>query len=270
MSDPIPDFTVQQVQPILSVREVSAALHHYTLILGFKDPWTWGTPPTHGGASLGRASLQFTLNSSHHPDAAGTHFFFVRNINALHALHSARGANIVSPLETKPWFMREYTVRDIDGHLLRFAENLPAHTARKRPARDDIAIADAAPTVAEYTRLINAVGWARYTDLSRAAEILAAARFIAVARDAEKVIATGIVLGDGASFFYLKDIMVDPAYQHQGIGQRLVAHLMARIKSSGASSALVGLFTGKDHAPFYEPFGFAGPDRGLYGMTLRL
>ena len=34
----------------------------------------------------------------------------------------ARGAQVVSPLESEPWGMKEFSVRTPDGHRIRFGE----------------------------------------------------------------------------------------------------------------------------------------------------
>jgi hypothetical protein len=44
---------------------------------------------------------------------------------------------------------------------------------------------------------------------------------------------------------------------------------MGWIEREAPSGAFVCLFTGKGLGPFYERFGFRGPDQGLYGMSQR-
>ena len=45
----------------------------------------------------------------------------MRNVQATYALQQERGAEIVAPLEPKPWGVSEYVVRDLNGYRLRFA-----------------------------------------------------------------------------------------------------------------------------------------------------
>jgi uncharacterized glyoxalase superfamily protein PhnB len=43
------------------------------------------------------------------------------SITGMHsALRLAGGANIVEPLEKKPWGLRQFTVKDLDGNLFYF------------------------------------------------------------------------------------------------------------------------------------------------------
>ena len=78
-----------------------------------------------------------------------------------------------------------------------------------------------------------------------------------------------MVLGDGATFAYLKDIIVRPEWQGRGIGTRIVEALLAILRRPSPDGMLVTLFTGQHLADFYERFGFSGPER-LYGMSLTI
>jgi GNAT superfamily N-acetyltransferase len=78
-----------------------------------------------------------------------------------------------------------------------------------------------------------------------------------------------MVLGDGTTFAYLKDVVVHPEYQARGIGTRIVEALLAILRRPGPSGMLVTLFTGAHLAEFYERFGFSGPEK-LYGMSLMI
>jgi GNAT superfamily N-acetyltransferase len=78
-----------------------------------------------------------------------------------------------------------------------------------------------------------------------------------------------MVLGDGATFAYLKDIIVHPDWQGRGIGTRIVEALLAVLRRPDFEGMLVTLFTGQHLAEFYERFGFSGPET-LYGMSLKI
>ena len=166
-------------------------------------------------------------------------------------------------------------MRDLNGHYLRFGQRGSdrSATAGRGPA-NDVAIVERLPTPDEYLGLVRAVGWARgdqadgdQTD--RAARALAGARFGVVAVDGGRTIGSGMVLGDGATLAYLKDIMVRPEWQGRGIGTRIVDALLAVLRRSEHDGMLVTLFTGQHLADFYEPFGFSGPEK-LYGMSLAI
>ena len=102
-----------------------------------------------------------------------------------------------------------------------------------------------------------------------AEKVLAGARFGVVAIEGDRVVGAGLVLGDGVTFAYLKDIAVLPDWQGRGVGSRIVQALRAMIRRTAPDGMLVTLFTGQDRAEFYEKFGFRGPEAGLYGITLQ-
>jgi GNAT superfamily N-acetyltransferase len=263
--------SLRSSEPIFPVADVVATVRYYREVLGFQEGWTWGQPPDFGGVRWGKVGAMFALQSGPEAPAGGQwHSFFVEGIDALHDVHRRNGATICSPLEMKPWGLREYTVRDLNGHFLRFGQRGSdrSATAGRGPATG-VAIVERLPTPEELQGLFRAVAWAREERTDRAAQALAGARFGAVAVQGERVVGSGMVLGDGASFAYLKDIIVHPEWQGRGIGTRIVEALMTMLRRPGPDRMLVTLFTGQHLAEFYERFGFAGPER-LYGMSLTI
>ena len=260
-------FLIRNSEPIFPVADVVATVGYYRDVLGFQEGWTWGQPPDFGGVRWGKVGAMFALQSGPEAPAGGKwHSFFVEGIDALQDFHRRNGATIRSPLEMKPWGLREYTVRDLNGHYLRFGQRGSDRSATAgRGSATGVAIVERLPTPEELQGLFRAVGWARDERTDRAAQALAGARFGAVAVQGERVVGSGMVLGDGASFAYLKDIIVHPEWQGRGIGTRIVEALMTMIRRPGPDRMLVTLFTGQHLAEFYERFGFAGPER-LYGM----
>lgn len=47
----------------------------------------------------------------------------VDDVDALYAIYVERGVQIVEPLETKPWRMREFTIEDPNGHFFRIGQS---------------------------------------------------------------------------------------------------------------------------------------------------
>ena len=54
------------------------------------------------------------------PFEPAIHWIFVEQIDEVHREVSALGANVIDPLETKPWGIRQFTVSDLDGNLFYF------------------------------------------------------------------------------------------------------------------------------------------------------
>ena len=88
-------------------------------------------------------------------------------------------------------------------------------------------------TVEEVLPLYEAVGWTNYTQKP---EMLEAAyknslHIIGAFNDDEKLIGVLRGVGDGASILFIQDILVYPAYQHQGIGTKLLQMTLEKYKN---------------------------------------
>jgi ribosomal protein S18 acetylase RimI-like enzyme len=134
---------------------------------------------------------------------------------------------------------------------------------------DNIAIVPAAPPLADYHAMIRAVGWGLYVNFDVSETALANSLYTATAYEGDKAIGFVRVVGDGAVFFYIQDLMVLPEYQRRGIGTALLDDVMAWLNKNAPKKAYVSLFTGKAKAPFYERYGFEGPEKFLYGMAMK-
>src|SRR5579872_899271 len=162
MHNESPEMKIEALSPILAVPDVLAAVAYYVGVLGFDHDFLWQDPPTHGAVRRGPVQIQFSLNPSLASRTAGAqYFFFVRAVEEFHTLHRANGAEIISPIENKPWGLREYTVRDPFGYQLRFAG--PEKFEKPANARDSlpphIHIVERMPTIEEYITITKSVNW---------------------------------------------------------------------------------------------------------------
>src|SRR5215471_1435530 len=144
--------TLSHVEPILPVENIIETVNYWHDVLGFADKWTWGDPPNHGGVAWQGAFVQF----SHNPKLAATSkgnaiFIRVRNLPSLYEFHQNKNADIVEPLENKPWGMSGYTVRDINGYYVAFA-GAPISNREKRgkESLQTVKIIPRIPTAKEY------------------------------------------------------------------------------------------------------------------------
>lgn len=82
-----------------------------------------------------------------------------------------------------------------------------------------------------------------------------------------KTVGMGRLVGDGAMYWYLQDVIVLPEYQGKGIGKSIVNRLLEHIKSTAipGTKIEVGLTSVKGKEPFYEKLGFS---IGATGMRL--
>lgn len=132
--------------------------------------------------------------------------------------------------------------------------------------REDILISAEAIAPADYLALVEDVGWSRFVQKSSVPVALKNSLFSVVARHGGAVVGAGRIVGDGAIFFYIQDVMVRKAYRKQGIGTAIVTALCEHLREQAPDSSYVGLFTHPKKSGFYERFGFHGPKPALVGM----
>ena len=121
--------------PILACADVERTIDFYVDRLGFEREWVWGDPPDDGGVRRGEVQLYFMRNAALSESCGGREvMLFVEDVDALHAEHVRRGAPISEPLRDEPWGLREYSITDLHGHRLRFAESLELIRVRSATA----------------------------------------------------------------------------------------------------------------------------------------
>ena len=106
--------------PQLDVKDVRATQEYYRDVLGFDIAWLWLND--YGCVAKDDVRIYLTAN-----DEVGTPMTCCLDVDDDDAVHAAcveRGGRVVSPLETKPWGMREFTLEDPNGHLLRIGQGV--------------------------------------------------------------------------------------------------------------------------------------------------
>jgi GNAT superfamily N-acetyltransferase len=86
----------------------------------------------------------------------------------------------------------------------------------------------------------------------------------------DQLIGMGRVVGDGGCFFLVVDIAVDPSWQKQGVGKRIMAALMEQLHARAPAGAMIGLFADGQAYRLYQQYGFKLLAPAAQGMLLRL
>ena len=105
--------------PNVPVRDVRASQVWYRDVLGFEINWLWED----NFGSVGCDNVELFLYESDEPKPVICSVF-VEDVDEVHARVVELGGELVSPLEQKPWHVREFTLRDPDGNLLRIGTSV--------------------------------------------------------------------------------------------------------------------------------------------------
>ncbi len=118
--------------PYFPVADLEGSAVHYERVLGFHRDYVGGAPPQF--AILSRDGLSIMLRLVPAPDRISPNerqggtwdaFFWVRDAKSLHAELLAKGADIVyGPVVQKEYDMEEFAVRDREGYVLGFGQQL--------------------------------------------------------------------------------------------------------------------------------------------------
>jgi ribosomal protein S18 acetylase RimI-like enzyme len=130
---------------------------------------------------------------------------------------------------------------------------------------DTYVLVERSPTIEEYQRLCEAVGWETVDDEATETGLQSALFSVCVIHKGE-VIGCGRVVGDGGIYFYIQDIIVLPEFQGRGLGRRIMDAVMGYLDAHAHPNAFVGLMAAKGVSGLYEKYGFAERPPGRPGM----
>jgi predicted enzyme related to lactoylglutathione lyase len=106
-------------QPVreLPVADVERAQQHYRDALGFEIGWL---DSAKGIGAVSRGGVVIFFRRRKPPFEPAVHWVFAEDVDASYRALKSSGANIVEPLERKPWGLRQFTVADVDGNRFYF------------------------------------------------------------------------------------------------------------------------------------------------------
>ncbi len=115
----------RKLSPHLPVRDVKETIEWYKQRLGFGEEWFYGDPVTDGGCRRDEMRVLFGVSSSPFETPRDISLIlFVDNIEEVYAEMQQRGLSISSPLTTYDYDIKEFSIIDCNGYLLRFAESV--------------------------------------------------------------------------------------------------------------------------------------------------
>lgn len=123
------------VQPVLPVSDVLRAARWFSDVLGFELDFVAGEPPSyarvkHVPPSRDQGEAVYLRLWQCGPRKAeawcGEIVIHVgQDVDGLHAAYRQRGVTVLESPTSQPWGLREFAIREPDGHVLRFCGYLP-------------------------------------------------------------------------------------------------------------------------------------------------
>lgn len=125
---------------------------------------------------------------------------------------------------------------------------------------------DTVPTLEEYIYLCSSVGWDYFMNFDVAEQSIQHSIFFVTVKENNEIIGMGRVVGDGAIYFYIQDIVVHPDHQGRGIGKEIMNAIVNYLEENAPDKAFVGLFASKGKVEFYEKHDFRNYAPNMTGM----
>ena len=104
-----------QGAPLLLVPDVRATADFYRSILGFKSDPATDTPEY---SVVWRDNAAVHLTQGEHAPTGVRIFFWVKDVNTLYEEVVQRGAAIAVPIGTRPYRVRDFSIRDPNGVMV--------------------------------------------------------------------------------------------------------------------------------------------------------
>lgn len=120
----------------------------------------------------------------------------------------------------------------------------------------DIEIDFTLPSVAEFNALRGLVGW-RLMSEQATKNALDGSLLCCCARNNSHLLGFGRIIGDGAMYYYLQDVMIHPEHQNKGIGKVIMQHLESWLTENMQSGATAALLAAHGKEGFYSTYGYS-------------
>ena len=116
------------VQPVLPVADAARAARYFSEVLGFELDFIAGEPPSYARVKKGDRTYGdpvyirlWQVNTRDARPWRGEIVIHVgHDLDGLHEAYRQRGVDIIEAPVSQPWGLREFAIREPDGHVLRF------------------------------------------------------------------------------------------------------------------------------------------------------
>lgn len=109
---------------ILPVSDVQTTAEYYRDKLGFEIKFLWNDPPEYAVLKAGN-DVNIHLSKTQNAKASTDHiavYIFAHNVDALYQTFQESGVHIHTPIGDRDYGMRDFDIKDPNGHLLSFGK----------------------------------------------------------------------------------------------------------------------------------------------------
>lgn len=134
---------------------------------------------------------------------------------------------------------------------------------------EKITISFESPSAEEFRALRCSIEWSDIND-SLVCDGLVNSLFCVCLRDCstQKLLAFGRVIGDGALYFYIQDVMVAATHQGQGLGSVIMQEIEQYLDRVTQKGATVALLAAQGKESFYKKYGYKERSGNLLGLGM--
>jgi catechol 2,3-dioxygenase-like lactoylglutathione lyase family enzyme len=116
-----------RVNPFLPVKDLRATLNFYRDVLGFYEEWTFGD--FDGGIRRDEMRAIFRYDPEYTIVINNEQYWFeliwfVDNVDEIYREYKEKKIEVLTSPENKPWGIREFSIKDINGYLIRISAGI--------------------------------------------------------------------------------------------------------------------------------------------------
>lgn len=120
---------------------------------------------------------------------------------------------------------------------------------------DKFSLKLAKPLMKDFLLLRSKAGWGAL-DVNLANKSLNHSLFHVTIYHEKQLVAMGRVVGDGAMYFYIQDVIVDSGYQKLGLGAVLMDEIERYLGETSKKGSTIGLLASQGKEAFYAQYGY--------------
>ena len=124
------------------------------------------------------------------------------------------------------------------------------------------------PTQKEYNELRQSVGWQTFDDDIVLKALNNTLLALLVHDEQGQIVGMARVIGDGAIYFHVQDVIVRQGFQRLGVGALLMNAVMDFIDGQSTKGTNVGLMCSVGRENFYRKYGFIARPNESFGAGM--